>query len=389
MNPAADPRPLVAHLIDELPAHGAERLIVDLMRHPDPQFRYVVGCLIRGGPLEDELRALGIPVVIFGRHGRFDPSLVFRLARWMRRQQVRVVHTHLFTADAFGRLAARLAGVRAVFSTVHSVVNVWKTPVHRLVDRALAWASYRVIACTGEVRQALVERDRLPAQRVTTIANGIDLQRFLSASGLGVREEFGIAPGTALLAVVGRLEPPKGHADLLDALEALRANRCNDFVCLFVGEGELRAQLQAEVERRALQECVLFTGLRRDVPRLLAACDLVLMPSRWEGLPIAMLEAMACGKPVVATAVGGVPDVIEDGANGVLVPPGDMAAFASQLRRLLEEPARRQALGARARIDVLRRFDVARTAAQYTALYREALGLGLPANVSVSLINRN
>ena len=389
MNARSDPRPLVAHLIDELPAHGAERLIVDLMRHPDAQFRYVVGCLIRGGPLEEELAALGVPVVIFGRRWRFDPTLVLRLAAWMRSQRVCVVHTHLFTADAYGRAAARLAGVRAIFSTVHSVVNVWKTPVHRLIDRILAWASYRVIACTEEVRQALIGRDRLPARRVTTIANGVDLQRFLSASGAGVREEFRVAPDKALLVVVGRLEAPKGHADLLSALAALRVGSCADFVCLFVGEGELRAQLESEVARRALQDAVVFTGLRRDVPRLLAACDLVLMPSRWEGLPIALLEAMACAKAVVATAVGGVPDVIDDGNNGVLVPPGDMSRFAAHVRELLNEPGRRAALGARARVDVLRRFDIARTATEYAALYREALGLRLPANVPVGLTNRN
>jgi len=385
----ADPRPLVAHLIDELPAHGAERLIVDLMRHRDAQFRYVVGCLIRGGPLEEELTALGVPVVIFGRRWRFDPTLVLRLAAWMRSRRVCVVHTHLFTADAYGRVAARLAGVRAIFSTVHSVINVWKTPAHRLIDRTLAWGSYRVIACTEEVRQALVERDRLPAKKVTTIANGIDLQRFLSASGAGVREEFGVAPGKALLAIVGRLEAPKGHADLLGALAALRSGGCADFVCLFVGEGALRAELETEVTRRALQDAVVFAGLRRDVPRLLAACDLVLMPSRWEGLPIALLEAMACAKTVVATAVGGVPDVIDDGKNGVLVPPQDMSQFAARMRELLNEPTRRETLGARARFDVLRRFDVARTAAEYTALYREALGMQLPANMPVSLTGHN
>ncbi len=388
MIPAHDPRPLVAHLIDELPPHGAERLIVDLMGHPDPQFRYVVGCLIRGGPLEDELRALGVPVVIFGRRGRFDPTLVLRLAMWMRAQGVSVVHTHLFTADAFGRLAARLAGVRAVFSTVHSVVNVWKTPVHRFIDRVLAWASYRVIACTAEVHQALLERDGLPAGRVTTIANGIDLQRFLSASGGGVREEFGVPAQKALLLVVGRLEAPKGHADLLGALAELRARGCEDFLCLFVGEGQLRAELEEEVARRGLQSLVRFTGLRRDVPRLLAACDAFLMPSRWEGLPIAMLEAMACGKAVLATAVGGVPDVIDSGTNGILVAAGDMTAFASSLLGLIEDPGRREALGTRARVDVLRRFDIARTAAQYAALYREALGLQLPANATASLTNR-
>jgi Glycosyltransferase len=378
MSGRSDARPLVAHLIDELPAHGAERLIVDLVACPDPRFRYAVVCLIRGGPLEEDLRELGVPVFVFGRRGRLDPGLVGRLVRWMRKNDVAVVHTHLFTADAYGRLAAWLAGVPAIFCTVHNVVNSWKTPVHRFLDRVLARVSYRVIACTEEVGKVLVERDGIPRERVAVVANGIDLRRFRAVSGVGVREEFGCRPSRLLLLMVGRLEPQKAHQDLLLALSDVRAGGGEEFLCVLAGDGELRGVLEAEVARLGLQEHVLFAGFRRDVPRLLAACDLFVMSSRWEGLPIALLEAMACAKAVVVTAVGGVPDVVRDDVNGFLVPAAEPAAMATRIRQLMDDRDLRVRIGERGRTDVLERFDISRTAAEYSTLYASALGIAGP-----------
>jgi glycosyltransferase involved in cell wall biosynthesis len=372
----ADTRPLIVHLIDELPPDGAERLVVDILRYKNPHFRYAVGCLIRGGMLEAELTRMGVPVIVFGRRGRLDIGLIWRLARWMRRERVAIVHTHLFTADTYGRLAACLAGVPGIFSTVHNIVNPWKGFFRKFIDWALAWPSDKIIACTEEVGTVLRQRDHLPARRIAVIANGVDLRRFQAISASGVRAEFKVAPDQLLLAVVGRLHPQKGHADLLPILANLRKRSNAHFKCLFVGDGDLRGKLQARVTELGLSDVVVFTGLRSDVPRLLAGIDILVMPSRWEGLPIALLEAMACSKPAVATAVGGVPDVIQDCINGRLVNAGDAAALQQALLDMLESEADRRRLGERARIDVLERHDVARTASGYDTLYRRALQLG-------------
>lgn len=371
-------RPLVAHIIDELPPDGAERLLVDLMRRRSGRFRYVVVCLVKGGPLESEFAALGVPVVIIGRTSKFDLGMVLRLARWMRREQVAVVHTHLFTADVFGRLAACLAGVRAVLSTSHNV-NGWKGRAHRLLDRLLAGVSSRVVGCTEEVGRVLVQRDRIPARKVAVVENGVDLRRFDAVSAEGVRQEFGIAPDAMLMGVVGRLHPQKGHEDLLQAFVRLRQLTDRKFQCLFIGEGDLRSQLEAEVARLGLGDVVRFTGLRQDVPRLLVALDVFVMPSRWEGLPMAMLEAMACGKPCVVTSVGGIPSVIDDGANGLMLPAEQPEAMAHALARMLTDEGLRRRLGATARDCALRRYDVGRALAAYEAMYSEALGCVPPA----------
>jgi glycosyltransferase involved in cell wall biosynthesis len=372
---SADRRPLVVHLIDELPPDGAERLLVDILRYQNPHFRYAVGCVVRGGILEGELRELGVEVVVFGRRGRFDPTLLFRLASWFRRNRAAVVHTHLFTADTYGRIAARLAGVPAVFCTVHNIVNPWKSIVHKTIDWTLARLSTRVIGCSDEVAQTLVQRDHLPPKRIAAIRNGIDLRRFESISGTGVREEFGVTADQVLIGIVGRLHPQKAHQDLFAALARLDGATLDKLVCLVIGDGDLRQTLEAEVRRLNLTGRVVFTGLRRDVPRLMNALDLFVMSSHWEGLPIAMLEAMACAVPPLSTAVGGVPDVIEDGVNGVLVKAGDVPALTVQIQRLVADADLRSRLGAKAKEDVLRRYDVVRTAEAYDALYCAALGL--------------
>jgi glycosyltransferase involved in cell wall biosynthesis len=369
-------RPHVVHVIDELPPDGAERLLADVLRHRSAAYRFSVVCLIRGGELEREIEAMGVPVTVLGRRMTYSPALLWRLVRWLRRERADVVHTHLFTADAYGRVAARLAGVRGVYSTVHST-NVWKDALHRRIDWLLARVSTKVIAVSAEVAQVLRERDGVPEGRIAVVENGIDLQRVAGATGEGVRAEFGIPASAPLIGLVGRLHPAKGHADLIAALARLAAQGIGAH-CLLIGSGELRDEIAAEVKRRGLQERVTFTGQRPDIPRLLAALDVLAMPSRWEGLPMTLLEAMAMGKAIVATRVGGIPSVVNDGREGLLVPPGDVAALAKALERVISDVPLRRAIEDRAREALLARYDVGRTARAYESLY--AARLGLPAS---------
>lgn len=367
--------PLIVHMIDELPRDGAEMLLVDLMRLRMPGCRYQIVCLIRGGPLEQDFQRLGIPVKIFGRRHKFDIGLVFRVAAWLRKEKVDVVHTHLFTADTYGRLAARIAGVPAVFSTVHNIVNPWKGSGRKAIDRLFARLSTAVVGCSEEVTQTLASRDKIPVAKLVSIPNGIDLQKFSSFSGAGVREEFGLPVERQLIGVVGRLHEQKAHDDLFRALALLPQVRARQLTCLVIGTGDLLAPLTQLVKELGLEDCVIFTGMRTDVPRLVAALDVFVMSSRWEGLPIALLEAMASAKAVLCTRVGGIPDVVIDGDNGVLVDAGDVAHFAQRLDALLQDADLRQRLGHRARETVIARFDVSRTATAYNRLHRQALGL--------------
>lgn len=199
-----------------------------------------------------------------------------------------------------------------------------------------------------------------------------------------VRSALGIASEAVVAAVVGRLHPQKGHHDLFDALARLDADLRVDLQVLIVGDGGLRDQLEQEVVDRGLVGLVRFLGVRSDVPDLLHAADLLLLPSRWEGLPIVLLEAMATSAAVVATRVGGVPDVIDDGRTGLLVEAGDTEAFAQAIGRLIREPALRDRLGIAAGLRVRQEFDVRLTAARYEDIYLgllEGTGIGAASDV--------
>lgn len=365
-------RPLVAHIIDRLPPDGAERLLVDLLRNRSADFDHVVLCLIEGGHLAAEVTAMGIPIVTFGYQGWKDWTILLRLYRWLAAQRPAVVHTHLFSADLWGRTAAYLAGVPAIFSTIHST-NAWKTPLHRFCDWILAHFSTRLIACSPQVAKVLAERDHIPTDRIVTVANGIDLARFRNTVPLDLAAEFGVTADTVRLAMVGRLEPVKGHLDLLPVLAQLRQEGNDNFRLLVVGEGPLRPTIEDMIQDLALEDIVTLIGLRKDVPRILAAIDILIMPSRWEGLPIALLEAMVMGRPVLAAAVGGIPDVITDGVTGCLYPPGNSQFLATSLRRLLQDAALRQTLGAAAKKIVTAQYDAGQVCRHYETLYRELL----------------
>ena len=366
-------RPHVAHVIDELPPDGAERLIVDVLQNRSARFRYSVVCIVRGGDLVREVEATGVPVHILHRPPGLNPGTVAALIRWFRRNRVSVVHTHLHAADTYGRLAAWLSGVPARFSTRHSA-KAWTGVGRPALAWSLSWLSTKVIACGTEVGLFMQQSEHIPTSKIVVVPNGINLRRFDHADRLAFRRELGIGGDTLLVGAVGRLLPVKGHAELLEAVGALARDGV-DVHCAIVGSGELEQQLRATASRLGIGERAHFTGQRADIPNILAALDIFAMPSQWEGLPMALLEAMALARPVVATAVGSIPEVVVDGQTGRLVPAGDRSALTEALRELAATPAFRARLGTSARRLVEQRFNAALTAEAYEDLYTHALHL--------------
>lgn len=372
-----DSRPLVVHLIDELPPDGAERLLADILEYRSPEFRYRVVCVVAGGPMEAEIATLGVPVEILGCAAGFSVQTLATLIRWMRAARPTVVHTHLFSADTYGRLAARLAGVSAVFSTRHNT-QPWKGSFRRVLYSSLAPITTAVIACGEEVGRHLIDIDRVPKRKVVVIPNGVNLRRVSATDGTKLRHELGIPASRPVLGVVGRLHPQKGHLDLLPVLRDL-AREGLDFECLFAGEGELRTEIEAQIDRLGLVGRVRLLGLRKDIGSFLASIDVFVMPSRWEGLPMALLEAMASGAVCVCTRVGSIPSVVTDGTDGILVDAGDPDQLRDALRSALSGGLRRDGMGANAARTVESRFNAAHVAAAYERQYRNALGLPEPA----------
>ncbi len=358
----------ILHVIDSLPREGAEILLYDLLERSDRSlFDFRVVALARGGSVAEMLRLLGVEVVILGRKSRWDARAFLRLCRLIRRERIGIVHSHIFSSHLWGALAGRLSGAR-VLRTEHNM-SEWKTGWRRRLDRLALGLTARVIAVSEPVRVSLLVTAGLPPEKVQTVPNGLNLERLRSSVP---REEkmrqLGLDPLSRFGVISAALTTKKGHCYLLEALAQIRP-RLPDFRMLLLGEGELRGELDRRISELGLRETALLLGSRPDAPQIVAAADLFVLSSTREGLSIAMLEAMALGRPVVATAVGGAPDVIEHGRNGLLVPPGDPVALGRAIETVLGDPDSARRLGAAARETVLRRFGFERMVERYREIY--------------------
>jgi len=371
----------ILHLITRLPVGGAERLLVDIVRHlPREQFESLVCCIQDRGELAGEVEAAGIPLLCLERmrSRRFDWRAVRDLARLMRRERIGVVHAHLYHANLYGRLAALGAGVPAI-ATVHNTYT--RTKLHRRwLNRLLARASARVVAVSDDIRRDVLRHDGVPEDKIATIQNGIDLSRVASTmTREAARARLGLDEQVLAVGCVARLEEQKGHRFLLEALALLRRQGpppSRPVKLVAAGDGRLRGELQAQAQSLGLGEMVSFLGTRSDVADILRALDVYVMPSLWEGLSLALLEAMAAGLPVIATDVGGVSQVLGAGSGGVKVAPGDARALAAAIRQLSDEPRERLALrGEQARQRVRAEFSLDAMIGRLTAIYREAAAL--------------
>ncbi len=361
-------RELIVHIIDRLPPDGAERLIAEVLNNRGDQFRYHVLCLVEGGALVEEIERDGVSVTVLGRRSGHDISHAFHLYRWLKKHKPMVVHTHLFTADAWGRTFAWIARVPGIFTTVHST-NTWKSKLHLRIDWLLSFVSDAVIACTDEVKVKLLSQG-ISNSKLVAIANGVDLKRMESTPIADLNREFGIPSGLPTFALVGRLHEAKGHTDLLPVLESL-AKEGLPFRCLFVGTGELEESLRQDVSTRDLGAHVIFTGFRSDVPGIMKAIDFLVMPSRWEGLPISLLEGMACSSPVVASRVGGIPDVIDHELDGYLYEQGNKGQLLSCLRSMLQNSKLRASMAIKGKKKIEASYSAGSVAIAYETLYQE------------------
>ncbi len=365
-------RPLrIAHLLSSFLVGGQERVAHDLAarQRRDGHEVTVLALAAPDGPMAEELARAGVATRALVKRGGFDPTLPARLALFFVRSHIDVVHTHNPQPLIYGAPASRLVGARAIH-TKHGA-NLYggrQLALIRLAAR-LVDAYVAVSEVTARVAR---ERREVAEARLRVIENGIDLDRFHpdGAARASARAELRIPPDAWLVGTVGRLSPEKDQALLLRAAAPLLDEKARLVV---VGDGAESGALEGLRRTLPAGRFIHLVGARRDVPRLLAALDAFALPSRSEGLPLVIPEAMATGLPVVATAVGGVPSVIDQGATGFLVPPGDEPALRERLAVLRADRALGRVLGARGRTVALERYSAERMARDYLALYQAAL----------------
>jgi glycosyltransferase involved in cell wall biosynthesis len=357
---------------------GTQRHLQQVLGYLDPvRFRAHVYTLRPGGEVEDELRAAGVPVTSLAVGGRLSAPRSLRAivatARALRRARVDIVHGYQWRPALVGALVGRLARVPLRLASKRSLTGDDMRARHAW--RRIARQVDTVIVNADALR---VEGERLGMRcRWTLLQNGIEADAFrVAPAGPAARLAVGLDPARPVVGTVGRLEDRKGQDQLLVALQRLAASMNGRAPQgIIVGDGPLRARLEGQARELGLQDTVRFTGTVGDVRPLLAAMDVFVLPSWAEGMSNALMEAMAATRPVVATAVGGNPEIVADDRTGVLVPPGDAGAIASALGALLGDAERADRLARAGREFVSERFGARARVAELERLYEERLGL--------------
>ncbi len=369
----------VLHLIRPA-AGGMKRHLLSLLGRLDQDFFEIIVCC-PGGPLAEEIRRSGWRVFTLPLKGELsfahDLITICRLAGILQNERITILHAHSAKAGLVGRLAAYLSRTPLIFLTAHNSIldnrPAWERFIFSAVERSLNRVTDRVIAVSEALRRELIRKEGLPADKVTTIYNGIDPgcvpspgERRKALCRLGLPFGKGKLVGT-----VARLAPQKGVTYFLRAAAMLVKDYPVNF--LIVGDGPLRRQLQKEAASLGLENRVLFTGERDDVPVILAALDVFVLPSLTEGFPFTILEALAAARPVVATRVGGVPEIITDNLTGLLVEPGDPAALALAIARLLGDREKALSLGRLGQERIREKFTDRQMVQRVEEEYRRAL----------------
>jgi len=378
--PAPERIPVLTFLTNFL-IGGTERQVVNLVHNHDRQrFEVHLACFRRRGPLLEEIDRDRLTLSDYPIATLPSPRTLWqqgRLARYVRKHGIRIVHSFGFYANVFAIPAARLGGARVVVASIRDTGDhlSW---LQRTLQKLVCRAADHVLVNADAVKTRLVEQG-YRADRISVIHNGIDISRFREpGAGKDVRREFGLPQGAPVVVVVSRLNRLKGIEYFLDAA-ALLAQRFGETRFVIVGDSIAQAyrdELQARAESLGLGGRVLFTGFRSDVADWLSGASVSVLPSLSEGLSNVVLEAMAAGVPVVATAVGGTPEMVENGVTGLLVPPRDAPALAEAIGALLADPERGSAIGRSGRRWVIERYSleamVRNTEQLYERLLREA-----------------
>lgn len=372
--PQAAPRRALRLLVvsDEMEVGGSQRQISCLLRAlPPAQCRAELAYFRNSSFLVDEIRAAGIPAHLVPKSRRIDPVFLWRLARLLRKGRYDVVHCYSFTAELWTRLALGLVPGTALVASMREMGGMLG-PLQWRIKRAVCRSARAVISNSEAAAVRLREVMGAGAPPVVVVANGIEPAAALSDSERErMREAMASAPQRPLLLFVGRLVPQKNPGLLLEALARMSPQQRPQLA--FAGDGILRAGLQAQALALGLAGEVRFLGERDDAPRLMQAADALVLPSRDEGLSNVLLESMACGLCPIATRVGGTPDLIADGIDGLLFDSGDAAGLQACLERMVSDPVAIRRLGQAAKAKILRRYSPGALAAASLGVYRECL----------------
>ncbi|MBF0217607.1 MAG: glycosyltransferase [Candidatus Omnitrophica bacterium] len=356
----------VVHMVEDLGVGGIESVVGTMARKTDPSsFRADVWCIVKGGETAGKLRRDGINVRVLGIWTYHNPFNLVKLALMMRKERIDVLHTHGYFASTMGRAAGKMGGVRHFVTHLHTVLHDLNAR-NKFIDKLLNRFTDRIICVSEKVRGSFAGAG-YDMRKAVTIYNGVDGGLFAGRT----RE------GTWTITTVASLNTYKGHKYLLEAAEEV-IRVFPDAVFQIVGDGPERGALLREASRLGISANVRFLGIRDDIPAILAGSSMFVLPSLREGLPVSIVEAMAASLPVVATGVGGVPEVVADGLTGRLVRPGDGRTLAAAIMELLGDREAMENMGKKGREIFERKFTSRIMMEGIEGIYREITRRGPP-----------
>lgn len=379
------PKTKVLHVITRFIAGSGGNTLISAAEMDSERYETWVAAM-PGGPLWEQASARGVRIVhVQHMRERISPLhdllACVELVRLIRRERFTVVHTHCSKAGFIGRVAARLAGTPVVVHTfhlfaAHEGLGLLRRVAYLVLDRSVRSLAHRYVAVAPQVARQAVEQRLAPPGSVVVVPSAVDLAQIPSTTDPGVRRELGLADDQPLVGTVGRIVAQKGPIDFVRMCAQVHAQR-PEVQFVMVGDTTLESaglETETRLEADRLGVPILFTGFRADAPRIAAAFDVYVVPSLYEGLGRAVTEAMASGRPVVATAVNGVPDLVEPGATGLLAEPGDPASLARAVLWMLDHPEETARMGAQGRDRVRSSFAPSVMCGALDALYGELLG---------------
>jgi glycosyltransferase involved in cell wall biosynthesis len=361
-------------VIDHLGAGGAQRQIIEFLKHVHrDNFDIAIVNLDRDyASVENEIESLGFRIIGIQHKGFFNPGTLFTLINLFRSEKPDIVHTYLFTADCYGRLAAKIAGIKVIICAIRAD-DIWKKWHHILTDKILAKFTNVITVNAEGLKRYLTEVEKIDATKLRTIYNGIDLKRFNNKPAIvEYRSSLGIQLDELVVGMVGRMSEQKNYKTLLEAAKVVVRQVLNVRFIL-VGDGPERKALELRVAGCELKDKVIFVGHRKDADSLMRVFDVGVLSSHYEGCPNVILEYMACSKPVVASDVGGCKELVVEGETGFIVSSADPGAMADRLLRLLKDEPLRMRMGAAGRKRAEENFISEKMARNTEQLYGELL----------------
>jgi len=345
----------IMHVVLSLEYGGLEKVAIDLASYlNNGKHKVIICCLDRLGELAKEAEKRGVKVIFIKRKPGIDFSLPFRLSKVFKDEEIDIVHTHNHAAMLYGTLGARLAGIRAIFNTIHGR----EKKIKNKTIWSMAWKmNSMIITISQDAKRELVKNSGINPEKIGVIYNGIDISRFKKSDA-----------DSNVIGTVSRLSQEKDNFTMLEAFKII-SSRLDNVSLVIAGDGPLKESLKAKVESLKLEEKVIFLGFRNDIPEVLSGFSVFALSSLTEGISISLLEAMASGKPVVATNVGGNPEVVSDGETGLLVPPKEPDKMAEAIIKILSDRDMAKRMGEAGRKGVEEKFSLERMVKEYQEIY--------------------